>query len=161
MKVIVFSDSHRDIDTMEKVAVLEKPDMVLHLGDHAADGVELDLRLPDIPVVIVSGNCDLWTAVADEKFIDLDGIKILMTHGHNYGVRAGYSNLISEGRKRGADLILCGHTHIPKLIKKKDIILMNPGKAGKFSRGPHKPTYGKIDTNAEPMCSIIKISSII
>lgn len=161
MKIVVFSDSHRDVDTMEKVAEVCRPDMIMHLGDHADDGIELDQRLVNIPVVVVKGNCDLWTAVSDEKFLDLEGIKILMTHGDKYGVRNGYSVILNEGRKREADIILCGHTHIPRLINKKDICLMNPGAVGRFARGPFKQTFGIIDTDKNPRCSIEKTSAVL
>ncbi|MBN1624036.1 MAG: YfcE family phosphodiesterase [Clostridia bacterium] len=161
MKILVFSDSHRDVESMEKVARAIKSDMILHLGDHCTDGIELEQRLEDIPVIIVKGNCDLWTAVDDEKMLDLDGCRIFMTHGHEYGVRNGYSTILEEGRKREADIVLCGHTHIPRIIKKQDICIMNPGAVGEFARGPFRPSFGIIDTGDENKCSIEKVSSVI
>ncbi len=161
MKIIVFSDSHRDVDSMEKVSRALKPDMILHLGDHCTDGIELEQRLEDIPVIIVKGNCDLWTAVDEEKMLDLDGCRILMTHGHNYGVRNGYAKIIANARKRGADIVLCGHTHIPRIIKSEDICLMNPGRTGEYARGSFSPTFGIIETENSFICSIEKVSSVI
>ena len=37
MKIIVFSDSHRELDGMRQVITREKPDYVFHLGDHDTD----------------------------------------------------------------------------------------------------------------------------
>ena len=161
MKIIVFSDSHNDIETMEKVSMAMKPDMILHLGDHCTDGIELEQRIGNITVIVVKGNCDLWTAVSEERMLDLDGCRIFMTHGHEYGVRNGYSTIIEEGRKREAHIILCGHTHIPRIIKKSDICLMNPGAVGEFARGPFKPSFGIINTDDMRRCSIEKVSAVI
>ena len=38
MKVLVFSDSHSNLDFMVSCIEKYKPDTVLHLGDYAADG---------------------------------------------------------------------------------------------------------------------------
>ena len=161
MKILVFSDSHNDIETMEKVAVKMKPDMVLHLGDHCNDAVILGMKLGGVPVVAVRGNCDMWSDEAEERMLDLDGCRIFMTHGHLYDVRSGYSLILEEGKKREADIILCGHTHIPRIIHRHGICLMNPGKAGKFARGPFKPSFGIIETVNPAACTIEKVSEVI
>jgi putative phosphoesterase len=146
---------------MEMVAVKMKPDMILHLGDHCNDGMMLEMRLNDISVTAVKGNCDLWSDEAEERMLDLDGSRIFMTHGHEYGVRNGYSIILEEGRKREADIILCGHTHIPRIIVKPDICMMNPGAVGEYARGPFRPSFGIINTHDDNMCSIKKVSDII
>ena len=41
MKIIVFSDSHRELDGMRQVIAREKPDYVFHLGDHDTDAEQI------------------------------------------------------------------------------------------------------------------------
>ena len=161
MKILVFSDSHGDIETMDKVVRATKPDMVLHLGDLIADAIELERRFPDIPIEFVRGNCDLWTTVSDEKEIEADGYRILMSHGDKYGVRTGYSTYLKEGKKRNMDIILCGHTHMSHLVKKGGMWLMNPGKAGERARGPFKTSFGIIDTANGLNCSVEKVFAVV
>ncbi|MBQ4370288.1 MAG: metallophosphoesterase family protein, partial [Oscillospiraceae bacterium] len=58
MKIIVFSDSHRVISLMAEAVRREKPDLVLHLGDHASDAAELSAMFPAVRLAYVRGNCD-------------------------------------------------------------------------------------------------------
>ena len=37
MKVVIFSDSHGDVEIMVQVIEKEKPEMIIHLGDGKAD----------------------------------------------------------------------------------------------------------------------------
>lgn len=160
MKILVFSDSHGDVDTMERIAGIIKPDMIFHLGDLIKDAVELEQRIGGIPVEFVRGNCDIWSTMADEKLFETEGKRIMLTHGDKYGVRTGYSTIIKKGRKK-ADIVLCGHTHMSHLVKKKNFWLMNPGKIGKNARGPFKPSFGIIEIGDTVDCYIEKVNAII
>ena len=37
MKILVLSDSHREMENMHKAVLRENPDMIFHLGDHYKD----------------------------------------------------------------------------------------------------------------------------
>ena len=41
MRIVVFSDSHGSVEPMLHAVREEKPDLVLHLGDHARDAEAL------------------------------------------------------------------------------------------------------------------------
>ena len=58
MKLLVFSDSHGNIEHMRRAVEQEKPDQILHLGDVMRDAVELSRSYPNIPLELVPGNCD-------------------------------------------------------------------------------------------------------
>ena len=45
LKILVLSDSHRAIGAMYDAAMLEDPDVILHLGDHVSDAEELSYAL--------------------------------------------------------------------------------------------------------------------
>ncbi|MHB1485535.1 MAG: metallophosphoesterase family protein [Saccharofermentanales bacterium] len=57
MKIVVFTDSHNDVDTMLTVIKKEQPDKFLHLGDNISDGFILQ-NIQDIIVYFVKGNTD-------------------------------------------------------------------------------------------------------
>ena len=61
MKIIVFSDSHRDLDHMRQVVKREQPGTVIHLGDHDTDAERLGREFPQLPLICVRGNCDGWS----------------------------------------------------------------------------------------------------
>ena len=154
MRIVVFSDSHRDIKSMLYVVDKAAPDMIIHLGDLIYDAVEVSRQFIGIPIEMVKGNCDLGSAASSYKMVTVAGKKIFMTHGDVFGVRTGTSDLASEGKKRSADLILYGHTHRPVIKKKKGIIMMNPGSIGKYARGPRHPSFGVIEINGKIECTI-------
>ena len=128
MKIIVFSDSHRDIAAMNRIIETENPDLIFHLGDLERDCGKLNTS---VRIIKVRGNCDHGSAEVTERFLDFGNVKILMTHGHEYGVKSGIARLEASGREQGADIVLYGHTHKAYLHKTDDLITMNPGIPGK------------------------------
>ena len=66
MKILVLSDSHGTMSSMERALERERPDCVLHLGDHLRDARSLARRHPQTPVYAVPGNCDLMVG---DKYI--------------------------------------------------------------------------------------------
>ncbi|MBQ6810429.1 MAG: YfcE family phosphodiesterase [Firmicutes bacterium] len=124
MKILVFSDSHGCVGAMQKIAEKEQPDMILHLGDHEYD---CDGAFGAVRVVKVRGNCDHGSMEEKERFLDFGKTKILMTHGHFYGVKSGLASLLRRGEELGATLILFGHTHRRYLWQNQEYSVMNPG----------------------------------
>ena len=88
MKILVFSDSHGDVASMERVLLRERPDHILHLRDCVLFAKAL--RKHGIPLTYVAGNCD-WGS--DEPTIltpKFQRTKIYMTHGHLHRVKMHY-----------------------------------------------------------------------
>jgi hypothetical protein len=98
MKITVFADSHSDVDTMSVVIEVENPDMVIHLGDHVTDGAELEALFPDIPMELVKGNTDRTDEYLSERILLLNDKLIFVTHGDQYGVEQGISEIPSQSR---------------------------------------------------------------
>ena len=139
-KILVISDTHKNISNAIDAALKEKPDYILHLGDHADDADELKYIFNNADIFNVCGNCD-WASFTNapvECMIDIEGIKILMCHGHTYNVKGGAGAYLAHAREKSADIALFGHTHKPMLDNLGDIILMNPGTVN---------TYGIIEIN--------------
>lgn len=139
MKILIISDSHGRLDKIMQMYEIEKPDMVFCAGDYSKDGEELSYVYPG-EYKIVRGNCDfLDRRHSDEMIIELEGFKILLTHGHEYGVKRSYNAIKNRGKILNCDVVVFGHTHIA--YKENDkIILFNPGAA-------QDGKYGVLDIN--------------
>lgn len=128
MKVLVISDSHRRLEKLIKIYELERPDVVLCAGDHCNDGEELSFVHPDSRYCIVRGNCDIFDRkYSDEMTVELEGKKILLAHGHEYGVKYSYDSIFEKAKQLKCDMAIFGHTHIPYKEDREGITLFNPG----------------------------------
>lgn len=130
--IAVFSDSHRKLDPMLNAVRDINPDLILHLGDHERDaGCLAELS---VEVRCVRGNCDSGSVARDTDTMEVQGIRIVMTHGHKYCVKLGLDSLLNMGHFTGADVLLFGHTHRPLCEHRGGILLLNPGTAGEGRR---------------------------
>ena len=102
MKILVFSDSHRYVRSMYAAMEDGKPDLVLHLGDMLRDAEELSYAYPQQSIVMVPGNCDGWTTQPLQKLLDIQGKKLLLSHGHIWQVKSGYERRVFSRRGYGA-----------------------------------------------------------
>ena len=143
MKVMIASDIHGSScycgKMMERYAE-EKPDKLLLLGDLLYHGPRNDL--PDLydtkrviemlnsireKILCVCGNCDCdvdqmvleFPILADYGFLSVDGVDIYATHGHVINQNKPLPGM------RG--ILLCGHTHVPKIEECDGFVYLNPG----------------------------------
>ena len=140
MKILVLSDSHGNIENMAQAVERESPHMILHLGDCWRDGERLHDLFPEIPFHQIPGNCDFRPTEATEEVLCIQGLRILLCHGHTYGVkqtllRAGY-----RAQEADLDLFLFGHTHMPLVDKRGKTWFVNPGSIGRGGR----PSYATV-----------------
>lgn len=130
LKILVCSDSHGRLGGMIDAVERECPDHIFFLGDCYRDAEALAELYPKIPMTAVRGNCD-WGWGPDEEEVMLGGVRFLLTHGHRYSCKSGLGGLISEGRRRGVDMVCFGHTHQALHVQGgEDIWLFNPGSVG-------------------------------
>ena len=141
MKVLVLSDSHGNIFNMIQAVEREAPRMVFHLGDCWRDGERLHARFPELPFEQVYGNCDYfrgsWEA---EKLLCLGDKRVLLCHGHTYGVKQSLLTAGLAAEEKDLDLFLFGHTHKPLVDMRGKTLFLNPGSIGDYAR----PTYGVV-----------------
>lgn len=130
MKIAVFSDSHRYTDKMVNAVETERPDAIIHLGDHETDAFFLEREFPDIPVYAVCGNCDLYPRSPERLIIELGGKRLFLTHGHAYHVKFSPYSLINAAMASGADVLLFGHTHMAHYSCVEGLHIINPGASG-------------------------------
>lgn len=127
LKIVVFSDSHGNVENMEAVVRREDPYLVLHLGDLCRDFEELQRRFPGRTMQNVCGNCDGFTETPDQRVLRVENRRILMMHGHRYRVKEDYGSAVWAAREQGADILLFGHTHVPYCQEVDGLWVMNPG----------------------------------
>ncbi|MBA4072053.1 MAG: YfcE family phosphodiesterase [Gemmatimonas sp.] len=102
--------------------------LILHAGDVCGETVLDELALI-APVQAVCGNCDApWDqALAQERVVEVESVRIHVSHGHEVG-RPNAERLIAA--YPGFDLLVYGHTHVPKVERVGDVLVVNPGAAG-------------------------------
>jgi hypothetical protein len=130
MKIIVFSDSHGKTAPMLEAVALETPGMILHLGDNERDCRDLEYEYPQIPLRTVRGNCDRVSAGLNIDEFTENGKRLLMTHGHLFGVKTGKNRIIDFANNKNADILLFGHTHIPHSSMNGKMAVICPGSIG-------------------------------
>lgn len=128
MIVGITGDTHHNGQAIRRlVAVAPHVDVWLHTGDHAEDA-DLLASLTGINVVRVTGNCDFDKRVAPADWeLEYEGFKLWLTHGHNYIDFNEERELAWWCEQLKADIVVYGHTHVPKnkWVGKK--LLINPG----------------------------------
>lgn len=154
MTVPVISDSHGYGRRLQKIldkisAIGERADEIIFLGDGAR---EVIMNAPDgARLYAVLGNCDHpydsaydifdseGNTVPLERLEMIGGKRVLIMHGHKYGVKVELSRAIERAAALEADVLMYGHTHVPyyKMLPagseiaglplKKALHVFNPG----------------------------------
>lgn len=128
MRLLVLSDSHGDMAGLRLAVQRERPDAVVHLGDHALDAYTLAQEFSTLSVAYVRGNCDgPFPSCADTYSRRLAGVQVFAAHGHRYGVKNGLLRFHLAAQENGASLALFGHTHTPCCREENGVWLVNPG----------------------------------
>ncbi len=144
IKLLILSDSHGDLASMIEVVEREHPNQILHLGDNWRDGESLSFAYPELPVIIVPGNCD-FSNKPQQVLLEQEGVRILMGHGHQWRVKSGIYMALEAAKDARADILLYGHTHMAKCWEEwPGFWVMNPGSVGGVSA---PATYGVIELN--------------
>lgn len=146
MRLLVISDTHRNIrnflSIMEK---LKDIDGIIHLGDLVSDARDIQSIFENIPLYYIAGNCDFFEDnILTEKIIKIANKKIMLTHGHNHGVKRGYERLRKIIEKEELDALLFGHTHAPYIEYIENAVLFNPGSISE-PRTTRFPSYGILE----------------
>ncbi|SCJ91228.1 Phosphodiesterase yfcE [Anaerotruncus sp. 2789STDY5834896] len=144
MQIIVLSDNHGRSSVVERIVDAHPGcDTYLHLGDSQGGMAHIQELYPNKTFYCVRGNCDGSCDYPDELELTFQGHHLLAVHGHQQGVKYSLSALLAEGRRRGADICLFGHTHQPCQQYQDGIYLLNPGSCARPAQG--RPTYGVLD----------------
>ena len=137
-KILLLSDTHGYLDE-QMLKYVHQVDEVWHAGD-IGNLTVTDTIATIKPVRAVFGNIDGDKArlqfPLDSRF-KVEGQEVWITHIGGYPNR--YEKRIKDELKLNPpDILICGHSHILKIIydKKLNFLYLNPGAAGKS--GFHK-----------------------
>jgi len=140
MRILVFSDSHGDSESIEKVLRRFSPDAAIHLGDGVDDLISLESHFPHTLFFNVQGNMD--DSGDPERFQMFENVLFYMSH---------------EKRDISGDvkLVLYGHTHVPALYINNGITYMNPGS---ICKDYGFRTFGLIDISDDEYSCEVKFA---
>jgi putative phosphoesterase len=105
------------------VAALQECAVIVHAGDIGKH--ELLARLVEIaPLTAIRGNVDLpWAhALPDTAELTVDRRKFFVLHN--------LRELTFDPASAGFDVVISGHSHMPKIERKAGVLYVNPGSAG-------------------------------
>ncbi|MGM0509066.1 MAG: metallophosphoesterase family protein [Fusobacteriota bacterium] len=127
MKILVLSDSHGDFLKLNKIYNKEKPDYIFFCGDFSKDGIELSYIANVKKTFIVKGNTDRQDYKTPTKIeTKIKERKFFLTHGHLFGVKSSYNDLINYAKDK-YDIVIFGHTHLQEYFEYEKVHLFNPG----------------------------------
>jgi putative phosphoesterase len=114
LRIFVLADTHNKLP--QKIIDLARDaDEIWHLGDVCAEIILDELRAIGPPVTIVRGNCDSnfeWPLVVDLK---------------RGGLRFRLEHIPPDVSPDDVDVVLHGHTHVPRYEKRGGVLFLNPG----------------------------------
>lgn len=144
MKIFVLADTHNKFP--EKISTVAKDaDEIWHLGDVCSEWVLDELRAIGPPVTVVRGNCDSnfnWPIVVD-----------LVRAGKRFRLQ----HIPPPRPPDDVDVVLHGHTHVPRNERLGRVLFLNPGCVTRPNRGAGPSVAwlqigdGKIDWKLIPL----------
>jgi len=122
LRVLVLADTHDHLPSNPKQLAVGA-DEIWHLGDVCAPSILLNLKGLGVPVTVVRGNCDSnpeWPLIVD---LERNGIRFRLVH-------------IPPSRSpENIDVLLHGHTHVPRNERVAGVLFLNPGCVTRPNRG--------------------------
>jgi putative phosphoesterase len=134
-EIVVVADTHSQPHPRAR-ALIESfaPTAILHAGDIGELSVLEGLRQV-APVLAVRGNIDVHApSLPDSMTIDFvaggnTALRVLLTHIAVYGPKLR-AEVARQARELSADLVICGHSHVPFIGRDKGLVVFNPGSIG-------------------------------
>ena len=121
-RIFVLADTHNRLpDSVRHIA--KDADEIWHLGDVCAEAILDELRAIGPRVIVVRGNCDNnfdWPLVVN---LVRGGLKVRLQH------------IPPDRPPDGVDVLLHGHTHVPRHERRDGVLFLNPGCVTRPNRG--------------------------
>ncbi len=141
MRILVISDTHRRLENLERLLQeIGHIDMLIHLGD--VEGQELIIQdMVQCPFYVIAGNNDYFSVLPREMELEIQGKKVLLTHGHRYLVSQGTERVKEEAIARRMDIVMFGHSHKPVIDIDQEVTAVSPGSLSYPRQNGRKPSY--------------------
>jgi len=143
-RIFVLADTHDRLPERVK-EIAKSADEIWHLGDICAQSILDELRAVGPQVTVVRGNCDSntdWPLVVD---LMRGGFKLRLQH------------IPHDHSPKDADVVLHGHTHVPRHEKRGSVLFLNPGCVTRANQGAPPSVawleiaYGKLNWKLVPL----------
>jgi hypothetical protein len=122
LHIFVLADTHNRLPgTVKEIA--RDADEIWHLGDVCAEIILDELRSIGPRVTVVRGNCDSnyeWPLVVN---LSRGALKFRLQH------------VPPERPPDNVDVLLHGHTHVPRNEKRGNVLFLNPGCVTRANQG--------------------------
>lgn len=132
MRIAVLADTHDRLPA-SVVDAVATADRIWHLGDVCAPETLAPLRKKGMPpLTVVHGNCDAcvdWPMTAD---LQIAGWSVRLLH------------IAPRVAPNGFDIVLHGHTHVPRHERVGSALFLNPGCITRPNRGA-PPSYAWLE----------------
>lgn len=166
MKIGVISDTHGDLPGWQQAQakVFAGTELIIHAGDLLYHGPKNPIpagydpaKLAEAinqspaPVVIARGNCDSEVdqlvirhpIQAPYALVILPNRRIMAQHGHLLSAQ----QMAALAYDYKLDLLITGHTHVPKVERVGECVFLNPG----------SPSISKFEKKEEPVPTVALI----
>lgn len=140
-RILVFSDTHGDINLCLDIINRIPADIIIHAGDYVRDAEDLASIYPEKEIYYVKGNGDFYSNAPNYEMIEVEDFLIFAAHGHEQGVKSDpeYVRLANAALEHDCGIAVFGHTHIAYEGETNGVMLLNPGSAR------YGYTYGVIE----------------
>jgi uncharacterized protein len=121
-RIFVLADTHNRLPG-NVLKIAKGADEIWHLGDVCAERILDELHALGLPLLNVRGNCDSnydWPLVVD---VGRGGLKFRLQH------------IPPERPPPDIDVLLHGHTHVPRHERRGKTLFLNPGCVTRPNRG--------------------------
>lgn len=123
MIIGVISDTH-GLLRPEALAVLRGTDHIIHAGD-VGDPAILDALRAIAPLTAIRGNID-----SSGSCSRLPATELAQLGDHSIYVLHNLAELDLDPVVAGISVVISGHTHQPRIERRKGVLYFNPGSAG-------------------------------
>jgi putative phosphoesterase len=121
-RIFVLADTHNRLPERVK-EIARGADEIWHLGDVCTETIIDELRAVRPRITVVRGNCDSnldWPLVVDLK---RSGLNFRLQH------------VPPDQTPNDVDVVLHGHTHVPRNERRGSILFLNPGCVTRANQG--------------------------
>ncbi|WP_027119511.1 YfcE family phosphodiesterase [[Mycoplasma] testudinis] len=148
-KVLSVSDTHGMNERWKQIIEIEKPDIVLHSGDHCTKKT----IMIDNATYWVAGNND-YIGNEIETFT-IENLKFVLLHGHQCGSRWDNArwkeNLVEFVKPYSPHVMVYGHSHIQDYDVIDNVITINPGSLQLPRNKENLPTYATFNVDQDQL----------
>ena len=135
LRVFVLADTHNHLpENLEALA--DDVDEIWHLGDVCAPDLIVRLESIGPPLTFVRGNCDTnfeWPLTVD---LERNGVRCRLVH------------IPPAKPPEGIDVLLHGHTHVPRHEQQGRVLFLNPGCVTRPDKGA-PPSIATLEITAQ------------